>query len=86
MNAIADHRSLIDALGGNAEVARSGSWLAVTVGQWKQQNRIPPEYWPKIIEIAAEKEVAGINSTWLMNCWPARKNARSTELQGEVQA
>lgn len=47
----------------------------MTVGQWKGQNRIPPEHWPKIIEMAAEKGVPGIASSWLMNRWPARKNA-----------
>lgn len=73
MEPIADHKSLIDALGGNAEVARLGAWPPVRVGQWKNQNRIPVDYWPKIIEIAAEKSVPGINSTWLMTAWRQRE-------------
>lgn len=75
MNTIADHRSLIDRLGGNAEVARLGPWPANNVGFWKSQNRIPVEYWPRIIEISEIKEVAGISSDWLRDHWPARKNA-----------
>lgn len=73
MFTIADHKALIDVLGGNLEVSRFGQWLPVTVGQWKQQNRIPVEYWPRIIELAAEKGVDGVNSTWLMKTWPPRK-------------
>lgn len=81
METIVDHSTLIAALGGNAEVARAGEWLAVTVGYWKSQNRIPPEYWPRIIEIAADKGLPSIDSDWLMTRWPARKNAASAEVQ-----
>lgn len=53
--------------------------MPVTVGQWKQQNRIPPEYWPRIIEMASDKSVPGIDSEWLMQAWPPRKNRAGTE-------
>jgi hypothetical protein len=72
METIADHKSLIDALGGNAEVARAGQWPAVRVGQWKAQNRIPVEYWPQIIAIAENRQVAGIDNDWLVARWRPR--------------
>lgn len=72
METIADHKSLIDALGGNAEVARAGQWPAVRVGQWKTQNRIPVEYWPQIITIAESRNVAGIDNDWLVARWRPR--------------
>lgn len=86
METVADHKTLIDRLGGNAVVARRGEWLAVTVGQWKVQNRIPPEQWPKIIEMAGEDGLEGIDSDWLMRNWAARKNAAGTDQPLEVQA
>lgn len=84
MTTIADHKSLIDMLGGNTEVSKFGDWLAVTVGQWKQQNRIPPEYWPRIIELAAEKGVDGVTSDWLMENWPPRKNRAGNDAQADA--
>lgn len=29
--------------------------LGVTVRQWRNRRNIPPQYWPKIIEVAAGK-------------------------------
>lgn len=83
MNAIVDHRSLIDALGGNTVVAGIYPCPPVRVGQWKLSNRVPPEYWPKLIDLAAEKQVAGIDAEWLMRNTPPRENATiSTDEDG----
>jgi hypothetical protein len=73
-----DHAELIQALGGGAIVAtglsdHSGETvLPVTVRAWLPRNRIPPEYWPGIIELAAAKGIA-ISADWLMRTTPARK-------------
>jgi hypothetical protein len=41
---------------GNAEaMAADIGELGVTVRQWRNRNNIPPQYWPKIIEAAADK-------------------------------
>lgn len=67
MKTIADHRGLIDALGGNKALA--GKLTGCTpsrVGQWKIGNRIPVEYWPEIITLAEAAEINGITSDWLM--------------------
>jgi hypothetical protein len=32
--------------------------LGVTVRQWRNRNKIPQEYWRKIIDAAAQKDVA----------------------------
>lgn len=73
MEPITDHRSLIDALGGNKAVSDEiEGCLPVRVGQWKIGNRIPPEYWPDIIRIASEKGLSSIDSDWLMNTFKPR--------------
>lgn len=67
MEAIADHRALIDTLGGNKVVSDGiDGCTPVRVGQWKLNNRIPPEYWPGIIRLAEALGHSEINSDWLM--------------------
>lgn len=75
MNAIVDHRSLIDALGGNTVVASIYPCPPVRVGQWKINNRVPPEYWPKLIERATALDFTEIDADWLMRTTPPRENA-----------
>lgn len=76
METITDHRSLINALGGNVAVANSlGDCTAGRVSQWKLGNRIPVEYWPGIIALAETCKVPGITSDWLMNNMRARVNS-----------
>ena len=67
MKSITDHRSLIDALGGNKVLA--GNLKDCTpsrVGQWKIGNRIPPEYWPEVIRLAGSAGLDGISADWLV--------------------
>lgn len=80
MSNITDHRSLIDALGGNKAVA--GKLTDCTpgrVGQWKIGNRIPAEYWLEIIALAAEVGVEGIHMTWLATNLPPRGAKAASE-------
>lgn len=73
MSTVTDHRSLLDALGGNTAVSKEiEGCLPVRVGQWKINNRIPVEYWQDIIRIADAKAVEGIDSNWLMETCPPR--------------
>lgn len=65
MKAIADHRSLIDALGGGAAVANKLKCPAGRVRQWKIENRIPARYWHGIVEMASAADVSGIDFIWL---------------------
>lgn len=67
MKSIVDHRSLIDALGGNKVLAgKLKDCTPSRVGQWKIGNRIPPEYWPEIITLAEEAELPDVNADWLV--------------------
>lgn len=82
MKPIIDHRELINALGGNKAVSDEldsredcPSCTPVKVGQWKIGNRIPVEYWPGIIAVAAERGLTEISSDWLMNTVRPRLNA-----------
>lgn len=81
MSKIADHASLIAALGGAAEVAGSDAvdTLAVTVRAWAARNRIPPEHWPGVISLAATKRVT-INAEWLMSTTPPRRRAAEEQV------
>lgn len=56
--------------------------LPVTVRAWPIRNRIPPEYWPGIIEIAAARAL-DIDADWLMRTTPARKRPEAIEATGE---
>jgi hypothetical protein len=70
---ILDHAGLIAALGGAARVAEAPSveTMPVTARAWTARNRIPPEYWPGIIEFAATLNVP-VTADWLMRTTPAR--------------
>lgn len=82
METITDHRSLINALGGNVAVANAlAGCTAVRVGQWKLGNRIPVEYWPGIIALAEARKVPGITSDWLMKNIRARSNSSGSETE-----
>lgn len=48
--------AIYDVWGGNAEaMAADIDEKAVTVRQWRNRGSIPPRYWPKIIDRAAER-------------------------------
>jgi hypothetical protein len=75
MKTIDCHRDLIDQLGGNKVVADAIPCPPVRVGQWKIANRIPPEYWPRLIDMAAEKGFPDITAEWMMLKTPPREVA-----------
>lgn len=75
MKPIDCHRDLIDALGGNKAVADAISCPPVRVGQWKLSNRIPPEYWPRLIEMASGLGRDDITADWFMLTTPPREVA-----------
>lgn len=81
MEDFSDHAGLIAALGGGAIIEDHLKELpdppkAVTVRAWAARNKIPPEYWPGIIELGDTKGVA-VTAEWLMRTTPARKRADS---------
>lgn len=81
-----DHRSLIDALGGNKVVADAlPDCTASRVGQWKINNRIPVEYWPDTIALAEHRGIAGITSDWLMNSVRPRANSPAAAAIGTTE-
>jgi hypothetical protein len=75
LDEISDHSGLITHLGGAASIAGAPSVKthAVNVRAWSARNRIPPEYWPGIIEFA-ETLGATVTADWLMRTTPARAN------------
>lgn len=84
MDAITDHRTLLDALGGNTVVAGhlandDDPCPPVRVGQWKLANSIPTEYWPDLIPLAHERGFTDITAEWLMTTSPKRKRLRTAE-------
>ena len=48
---------IIAALGGPTEVAEALGRPVGTVTAWPHRGRIPPKYWPELIEIARQKRV-----------------------------
>jgi hypothetical protein len=85
---ILDHAGLIAALGGAARVAEAPSveTMPVTARAWTARNRIPPEYWPGIIEFAATVNVP-VTADWLMRTTPARAGrAASSAASAEAAA
>jgi hypothetical protein len=85
---ILDHAGLIAALGGAARVAEAPSveTMPVTARAWTARNRIPPEYWPGIIEFAATLNVS-VTADWLMRTTPARAGrVTSTAATAEAAA
>lgn len=80
---LTDHAALIAELGGAAQVANSEAvaTLAVNARAWAARNRIPPEYWPGIIELAASLGVQ-VTADWLMRTTPARAGRTSRQAAG----
>lgn len=76
---VEDHAALINALGGNSVVAKTLGCKPVTVGAWKRARRIPPEYWPAIIEMAQASGLQHINPDWLLEAWQPRQGASEAE-------
>lgn len=58
--------SLIDALGGSAEVAKKIGRPVGTVAAWKHRDAIPSEAWPAFISLAAEREQDGVTAAALL--------------------
>jgi hypothetical protein len=81
---IDDHAGLINALGGAAKVAAAAETLPVNARAWSARNRIPPEYWPGLIALAAEQGVV-VSADWLMRTTPARAN-RATSAAEAIAA
>jgi len=49
---------IIDALGGTSEVTRRlAAKRPTTVSSWKTRGSIPPQWWPRLIAIARERQV-----------------------------
>ena len=82
MSFFPDHNSLIDALGGGAAVATGIGEQPVTVRAWKPRNKIPPEYWLRLIEFASNKGVE-VTSDWLMRTTPARRRVEVAPEQAQ---
>ena len=76
MDSLTDHSSLIAALGGAAEIASSPEidTIPVTARACTLRNKIPPEYWPCFIALAARKGIA-VDAEWFMRTTPARKRS-----------
>lgn len=51
---------LIDQLGGAAAVARFAGLKPGTVQQMKSRDSVQPRYWPFLIKLAQQKQVAGV--------------------------
>lgn len=74
-----DHTSLIDALGGMTKVGKTiADCTPGRVSQWKMNNRIPPEAWDGIVEMAQAEGVGGVTIEWLHSTLPARKKPASS--------
>lgn len=70
MENLPDHNALIAELGGPPAVAEHLGIESINVRQWRSRNRIPPEHWAKLIEVAARKDV---NARWFLDTMPERK-------------
>lgn len=60
---------LIQKLGGSAVIAKAirGPYAdAGFVRQWKDRGSIPTAYWPKLIEMAAAKQLEGVDEAMLL--------------------
>jgi hypothetical protein len=62
---------IIAALGGNATVAEAlhtadQPVIPSVVSEWKRRESIPVKWWPRLIALAAQKSVAGLNADMLM--------------------
>ncbi|WP_336801456.1 carph-isopro domain-containing protein [Kaistia sp. MMO-174] len=58
--------ALIDAFGGNTKFASVIGKNASTASEMKRRESIPIDYWPAIIEAAADKGIPGVDADRLM--------------------
>ena len=66
MQGIGSIPDLIDALGGNSELARAISVPVNTIGAWRFRGSIPYDRWPAIIDEAARRGVEGIDANLIL--------------------
>lgn len=85
MNIFLDHNALIEALGGGAAVAAGIEELPVTVRAWKPRNKIPAEYWPRLIAFAESKGFE-VSADWLMSTTPARRRVEPSPADAPSEA
>jgi len=63
---------IYDVWSGNAEaLAADIGESGVTVRQWRNRGNIPPQYWPRIMKVAADKHGAQLD--WLQFVPPAKQ-------------
>jgi hypothetical protein len=56
---------LVKACGGPTEVAKHFGLAVSTVGSWVSRDSIPDDFRPGMVELAARKNVAGIDYRWM---------------------
>ena len=62
-------KELIESLGGYAVVAQRLGIESFNVRQYTYRGKIPVKFWPKIIELAGERNVSGVDAHLLMTLW-----------------
>jgi len=70
MQPLNDHNALIAKLGGPPKVAEFLGIESINVRQWRSRNRIPPEHWSPLIDLAARDDV---DADWFLRTMPERK-------------
>jgi len=70
MDTLQDHNALITELGGPPAVATQLGIESINVRQWRSRNRIPPEHWPALIDMAGRPDV---DAEWFLATMPLRK-------------
>lgn len=79
MDDISDHNALIELLGGGEAVASGIGESGGTVRAMKGRNKIPTEYWERLIAFAETKGIA-ITADWLMRTTPTRRRTAENEV------
>ncbi len=64
-----DHAEIISLLGGPVVVAKAVGCDRTRVLRWRAEG-IPPRRWPKVVEVARAKGLAGITLDALNAGWP----------------
>lgn len=62
-------KELIESLGGYAVVAQRLKVESFNVRQYTYRGKIPVKFWPKIIELARERDVPDVDAHLLMTLW-----------------
>ena len=70
MEILADHRALIAKLGGPPNIAAKLGIESINVRQWRSRNRVPPEHWSALIDMADRPDV---DARWFLDTMPERK-------------